>query len=59
MFLYHRFIEKTLPHTTYIWSEDHNIFEDGEINFVILDVVREINNWLSGDYWSCDTDDDI
>ena len=52
-------LEKLLPHATYIWSEDHSIFEDGEINFVILDVVREINNWLSGDYWSCYTDDTI
>ena len=51
-----RAMSEALPMATYISSEDYEIFDEtGQIDLVILQTIREINEWLSGDRFSCTT----
>jgi hypothetical protein len=52
-----RAMSEALPMATYISSEDYDIFDEttGQIDLVILQTIKEINEWLSGDHFSCST----
>jgi hypothetical protein len=52
-----RAMNKILPMATYISSEDYEIFDEatGQINEVILETIKDINQWLCGDHFSCTT----
>ena len=50
-------LNQTMPYATYIHSTGYSIFnENGELNIVISEMVKDINNWLSGNRFFCDTE---
>lgn len=49
-------LENICSQGTFIHSLDYPIFDEyGEINFVIMEVINDVNDWLSGNYFTCST----